>query len=41
MIKINSIGQEYCLTCADEIEGVIVDRGGVCVVCGIEREGEI
>jgi hypothetical protein len=40
MIKIDSIGQEYCLSCADDIEGVFVERGGVCTVCKVEREGE-
>ena len=39
MIKIDTIGQEYCLPCADDIEGVIVERGGVCIVCKQEREG--
>lgn len=38
MLKVNSIGQEYCLPCADslEVEGVIVEREGVCLEC----EGE-
>ena len=40
MIKINATGQEYCLPCADDIEGVIVERGGVCVICEAERESE-
>ena len=40
MIKIDTVGQEYCLPCADDIEGVIVERGGVCIVCKQEREGE-
>jgi hypothetical protein len=40
MIKVDGIGQEYCLPCADtgEVDGVIVDRAGVCVEC--ESEGE-
>ena len=35
MIKVDSIGAEYCLPCADEldIEGVIVDRESECVNC--------
>jgi hypothetical protein len=40
VIKINATGQEYCLPCADDIEGVIVERGGVCVICEAERESE-
>jgi hypothetical protein len=40
VIKINATGQEYCLPCADDIEGVIVERGGVCVICKAEREDE-
>ena len=40
MIKIDAVGQEYCLPCSDEIEGVIVERDGVCVICKAEREGE-
>ena len=40
MIKINATGQEYCLPCADDIEGVIVERGGVCVICKAKRESE-
>jgi hypothetical protein len=40
VIKVNEVGQEYCLPCSDEIDGVIVERGGVCVVCNAEREGE-
>ena len=39
MIKVDSIGQEYCLPCADslEIEGVIVERESACAKC--EGEG--
>lgn len=35
MIKVDSVGQEYCLPCADnlEIEGVIVEREGECLEC--------
>jgi len=35
MLKVDSIGREYCLSCADslEVEGVIVEREGNCVVC--------
>ena len=41
MIKIDGEGREYCLPCADDIEGIIVERGGVCVICKAEREGEL
>ena len=43
MLKIDSNEREYCLPCADtnEIEGVIVDRAGTCVICSPEREGKI
>jgi hypothetical protein len=36
VLKIDTIGQEYCLPCADslEIEGVIVEREGDCIECG-------
>jgi len=36
VLKIDTIGQEYCLPCADslEIEGVIVEREGNCIECG-------
>jgi hypothetical protein len=35
MLKVDSIGQEFCLPCADslEVEGVIVEREGACVEC--------
>ena len=35
MIKVDGIGQEYCLPCADakEVEGVIVEREGDCIIC--------
>ena len=35
MIKVDAVGQEYCLPCADSkaIEGVIVEREGDCVNC--------
>lgn len=35
MLKVDSIGQEFCLPCADrlEVEGVIVEREGVCNEC--------
>jgi hypothetical protein len=35
MIIVDSIGQEYCLPCADslEVEGVIVERESACVKC--------
>ena len=42
MIKVDTIGQEFCLPCADtlEVEGVIVERGGVCLECEREQGGE-
>ena len=42
MIKVDSIGQEYCLPCADslEVEGVIVERESACVKCECEGEGD-
>ncbi len=42
MIKIDSEGAEFCLPCADtlEIEGVIVEREGVCLECERELQGE-
>jgi hypothetical protein len=35
MLKVDSIGQEFCLPCADslEVEGVIVEREGACLEC--------
>ena len=35
MIKVDSVGAEFCLSCADqlEVEGVIVEREGNCVNC--------
>jgi hypothetical protein len=43
MLKVDSIGQEYCLPCADslEVEGVIVERDSSCDKCTLEREREI
>ena len=40
MIKIDTIGREWCLPCADslEVEGVIVEREGECLGC--ERESK-
>ena len=42
MIKVDTIGQEFCLPCADtlEVEGVIVEREGVCLECEREQGGE-
>jgi hypothetical protein len=44
MIKVDTIGQEFCLPCSDtlEVEGVIAGREGVCLECErvIEGEGE-
>ena len=39
MIKIDTIGREWCLPCADslEVEGVIVEREGECLECERER----
>jgi hypothetical protein len=39
MLKIDTIGREWCLPCADslEVEGVIVEREGSCDKC--EGEG--
>jgi hypothetical protein len=39
MIKIDTIGREWCLPCADslEVEGVIVEREGECLGCERER----
>jgi hypothetical protein len=38
MLKVDSIGQEFCLPCADslEVEGVIVEREGNCVECEVK-----
>jgi hypothetical protein len=35
MLKIDTIGREFCLPCADilDIEGVIVKRKGKCEEC--------
>lgn len=33
MIKVDSIGQEFCLPCGDTVEGVIVEREGECMEC--------
>ena len=40
MIKVDTIGQEFCLPCADtlEVDGVIVEREGSCLECAIEGE---
>jgi len=42
MLKVDSNEREYCLPCADtgEIEGVLVERAGICVICLQERESE-
>ena len=39
VIKIDTIGREWCLPCADrlEVEGVIVGREGECLGCERER----
>jgi len=38
MLKVDSIGQEFCLPCADSlgVEGVIVEREGNCVECEVK-----
>jgi hypothetical protein len=38
MLKVDSIGEEFCLPCSDslEVEGVIVEREGFCVKCESE-----
>ena len=33
MIKIDSIGNAFCLSCADEVEGVLVEREEDCTNC--------
>ena len=38
MIKIDSEGADLCLHCGQEVDGVIVERGGKCVTCGREVE---
>lgn len=40
MIKVDSLGREFCLPCADtlEVEGVIVEREGECVECAVEGD---
>lgn len=42
MIKVDSIGQEFCLPCADalEVDGVIVEREGSCLECAGEGESD-
>jgi len=39
MIKVNTIGLEYCLPCADtlDIDGVIVERESICENCGVNK----
>jgi hypothetical protein len=36
MIKIDSEGNAFCLSCADEIEGVLVEREEDCTNCSME-----
>jgi hypothetical protein len=35
MLKVDSIGREFCLPCSDslDVEGVIVEREGYCDEC--------
>lgn len=33
MVKIDSIGNAFCLSCADEVEGVLVEREENCTNC--------
>lgn len=42
MIKVDTVGKEFCLPCADllEVEGVIVGREGECLECKLAIEGE-
>ena len=39
MLKIDTMGREWCLPCSDslEVEGVIVEREGECLGCERER----
>jgi hypothetical protein len=41
MIKIDSNGNAFCLSCADEIEGVLVEREENCTNCSFDYEGTI
>ena len=33
MIKIDSNGKAFCLSCADDVEGVLVEREEKCTTC--------
>ena len=41
MLKIDTIGREWCLPCADslDVDGVIVERDGECLGCERKRLG--
>ena len=43
MLKIDTIGREWCLPCADslDVDGVIVERDGECLGCERKRIGRI
>jgi hypothetical protein len=36
MIKIDSEGNAFCLSCADDVEGVLVEREEDCTNCSME-----
>lgn len=40
MIKVNSQDAELCLPCGEQDDGVLVDRGGECSLCGREVESD-
>jgi hypothetical protein len=37
MIKIDSEGNAFCLSCADDVEGVLVEREEDCTNCSMEN----
>jgi hypothetical protein len=41
MIKIDSEGNAFCLSCADDVEGVLVEREEDCTNCSFDYEGTI
>ena len=40
MIKIDSNGKAFCLSCADDVEGVLVEREENCTNCSMESTWE-
>ena len=40
MIKIDSNGNAFCLSCADEVEGVLVEREENCTNCSMQSTWE-